>query len=88
MRLGIGCERHRNTKRDGRNKGRQNPLGRVVSGRDCDKPCNHGIPQRDAMNLPLFQLTEERAHFSPRRLPSIGYLGHHVEAGITRPSDS
>jgi hypothetical protein len=27
----------------------------------------------------LFELTEERLHFSPRRLRSIGYFSYYVE---------
>jgi hypothetical protein len=41
----------------------------------------HRKAKRDAIDLPLFQLTEERAHLGPRRLRSVGYSGHHVEPG-------
>jgi hypothetical protein len=44
----------------------------------------HRKAERDAINLPLLQLTEERAHLSPRRLRSIGYSRHYVESGMTR----
>jgi hypothetical protein len=64
MRLGIERER------DGR-KDRQNPLVRVTSGHSSranlhDEPCNNCTAQRDAINLPLFQLPEERVHLGPR----------------------
>lgn len=76
MRLGIGCDRV--------DKDRQNPRRRVVSRHDRrahldDKPSNHCVAERDAINLPLFELTEERAHFSPRRLRIIRYLSYYVE---------
>jgi hypothetical protein len=69
MRLGID--------RDGRDK----------DWHDCrayldNEPGNHCVAERGAINLPLFQLTEERVHLSPRRLRSIGYRRHHVELGI------
>ena len=60
----------RRIERDGYDKDRQNPLGRVVGGHDCradleDEPCNNCIAEGDAIDLPLFQLTEERAHLCP-----------------------
>src|SRR4029453_16921261 len=63
-------KRYGKTKRDRRDKDRQNPLGRVIGGHDGrayweDEPCNNCIAERDAINLPLFQLTEERAHLGP-----------------------
>ena len=53
------CERHGKTKRNYRDKDRQNPLGRVVSGHDCraypdDEPGNYCIAERDAIDLPFF----------------------------------
>ena len=82
----VGTERKR------RGKGRQNPFGHAVGWHDfrayLDEPRNHRIAGRDAMNLPLFQLTEEGVHFSPRRLSSIGHLRHFVEDRITRPFNS
>src|SRR5207247_3437507 len=63
-------ERHGKTERNRRDKDRQNPLGRVIGGHDCradlhDEPCNHCIAERDAIDLPLFQFTEEGVHLSP-----------------------
>jgi hypothetical protein len=76
MRLGIehNCS----------DKDRRNPRGRVVGGHQRranldDKPCNHCIAARDAINLPFFQLTEERLHLSPRRLRIIRYFIYYVE---------
>src|SRR5439155_26897539 len=48
----------------------QDPLRRVVSGDDRranldDEPGNYCVAHRDAIDLPLFQLTEERAHLFP-----------------------
>ena len=79
MRLGIGCDRV--------DKDRQNPRGRVVSGQNYrayldDKPSNYCVAERDAIDLPLFQLTEERAHFSPRRLRNIRYFSYYVEPAM------
>jgi len=37
---------------------------------------------RDATNLPLFELTEERTHLGLRRLPSFAHLKRHVEPTI------
>jgi hypothetical protein len=53
-----------------RDKYRRKPLERVVDGHDRradldDEPRNHSIAERDAINLPLFQLTEERVHLGP-----------------------
>jgi hypothetical protein len=84
MRLGIEHERHRKTECDYRVKDRQNPSGWVIDGPDCRAdfdyaPCNYCIAQIDAINLPLFQLTEERVHLSPRRLRTVAYLRRHVE---------
>src|SRR5262245_7875438 len=61
MRLGI--------ERDCSDKDRRNPLGPVIGGHDCrvdvdDEPANHYVAQCDAIDLPLFQFTEERAHLS------------------------
>ena len=42
----------------------------------------HRKAERDAINLPLFQLTEERTHLGPRRLRSIAYLSHSVEPTV------
>ena len=74
----VGTERNR------RGKGWQNPFGHGVGWHDFrayldDEPCNHRIAGRDAIDLPLFQLTEERFHLGPRRLRSIGFFSHHVE---------
>jgi hypothetical protein len=66
MRLGIELERHRKAERDDLH----------------DEPGNHCTADRDAINLPLFQLTEERTHLSPRRLRSIAYLSHYVEPAV------
>ena len=41
----------------------------------------HRKAERDAINLPLFQLTEERAHLGPRRLSSVAHFKRHVEPG-------
>jgi hypothetical protein len=78
MRLGIEHERHRTAERCYGNKDWQNPLGRVVGGHDSrayldDEPGNRCVAERDVINPPLFQLTEERVHLCPRRLRSIGY---------------
>src|SRR5215468_5801829 len=72
-------ERHGKTKRNPRNKYRQNPLRCVVGRHDCradldDEPGNYCIAHRDAIDLPLFQLTEEGVHIRLRRLRSVGYL--------------
>jgi len=87
MRLGIERERHRESECDRAIKARQNPFVPLIDGHDrCsdldDEPCNRCVAQRDTINLPLFQLTEERAHLGPRRLRSIGHLRHYVESGI------
>jgi hypothetical protein len=37
---------------------------------------------RDAIKLPLFQLTEERAHLDPRRLSSVAHLKRHVDPDV------
>src|SRR5215471_12931667 len=76
MRLGI--------ERDCSDKDRRNPLGRMICGHDCcadldDEPGNYCIAHRDAINLPLFQLTEEGVHLRLRRLRSVGYLTCDVE---------
>jgi DMSO/TMAO reductase YedYZ molybdopterin-dependent catalytic subunit len=89
MRLGIERERHRKAERDHRDKDRQNPFRRVIGGHYCrayldGQPSNDCVAQRDAINLPLFQLTEQRVHLGSRRLHSIGYSGHHVESGSAR----
>jgi hypothetical protein len=70
MPLGIECDRV--------DKDRQIPRGRVVGRHDCrayldDEPRNHGIPDHDAINLPLFQFTEEGIHLGPCRLRKVGY---------------
>ncbi len=70
MRLGIERERHRESECDRAIKARQNPFVPLIDGHDrCsdldDEPCNHCRAQRDTINLPLFQLTEERAHLGP-----------------------
>jgi len=84
MRLGIDHERHRKAARDRRNKYRQNPFVPLIDGRDrCSEldrePCNYCVAERDAINLPLFQLTEERAHLCLRRLRIIRYFIYYVE---------
>jgi hypothetical protein len=66
MRLGIELERDRKAERDDLH----------------DEPGNHWTADRDAINLPLFQLTEERTHLSPRRLRSIAYLSYYVEPAV------
>jgi hypothetical protein len=66
MRLGIERERRRKAERDDLH----------------DEPGNHCMADRDAINLPLFQLTEERVHLSPGRLRSVGHLRHYVEHAI------
>src|SRR5215831_17626082 len=68
-------ERDRKAERDHCDKDRQNPVGRVIGGHDCradldGEPAYHCVAQRDAINLPLFQLTEERVH-----LASVAYRG-------------
>jgi hypothetical protein len=88
MRLGIEHERHRKTDRDCGNKDRQNRFGRAMGEHYrradlYDEPRNHCVAQCDAMNLPLFQLTEERAHLGPRRLSSVAHLRPHVEPGVS-----
>jgi hypothetical protein len=70
MRLRIEDERHAGTKHGHCDKGRQNPLRRVIGRHHCradldDKPRDHGVAQCDAINPPLFQLTEERVHLGP-----------------------
>jgi hypothetical protein len=84
MPFGIEDERHREAGRDCGNKHRQNPFGRVVGGHDRrasvdDQRGNGCIPERDAIDLPLLKLTEERVHLSPRRVRSIGCSIHSVE---------
>ena len=44
----------------------------------------HRKAERDAINLPLFQLTEERTHLSPRRLRTLVYRRHDVEPVVAR----
>src|SRR5215510_10134407 len=78
MPLGINRERHGKTERDCVNRARQHPFAPLTDGHDrCsdleDKPGNDCAAQRETINLPLFQLTEERVHFDPRCLRSIGY---------------
>src|SRR4030095_10490500 len=88
MRPGIERKHHRKDERDCGEKDRKNPLGRVTGSHACrayldGEPRNYCKAERDAINLPLFQLTEERAHLSPRRLrASIGYSRPYVETGI------
>jgi hypothetical protein len=41
----------------------------------------HRKAERDAISLPLFQLTEERVHLGPRRLSIVAHLKRHVEPG-------
>ena len=70
MRVGIERERDREPECDCVNKARQNPFASLVDGHDrCsnldDEPFNYCMTERDAINLPLFQLTEERVHLSP-----------------------
>jgi hypothetical protein len=70
MRLGIERERHRESECDRAIKARQNPFVPLIDGHDrCsdldDEPCNRCVAQRDTIDLPLFQLTEERAHLCP-----------------------
>src|SRR5262249_48596027 len=77
-------ERHGKAKRNPRNKDRQNPLRGMVGGHDCradldDEPRNYCIAHRDAIDLPLFQLTEERVHVRLRRPGRISYLTCDVE---------
>jgi hypothetical protein len=69
-------------------KAPQHPLGRVISGHGRradldDEPCNDSVADRDAIDLPLFQLTEERIHLGPRRLSSVAHLTHLVEPANT-----
>src|ERR1044072_8468050 len=84
MRLGIEREHQRKDERDCGEKDGQNPPERMVGGNDCradldNKPCNYCVAPRHTINLPLSQLTEERVHFSPWRLRSIGYFNYYVE---------
>src|SRR4030095_8558964 len=88
MRLGIERERHRKAECTCGNKDRQNPFGLGIAEHyrraDLDdEPGHYCIAARDAINLPLFQLTEERVHLGPRRLRSIGYLSADVERAIS-----
>jgi len=87
MRLGIEHGRHRKAERNRGDKDQQNPVGRVICRQDYrtyldNEPWNDCVSQRDAIDLPLFQLTEERTHLGPRRLRSMSYSSHSVEAGI------
>jgi len=87
MRVGTEHERHRKTEREGGDKDRQNPYGHSTDQHyrraDLDdEPGNYCVAERDAIDLPLFQLTEEGAHRDPRRLRSIGYPRHSVEPAI------
>jgi len=42
----------------------------------------HRKAERDAIDLPLFQLTEERVHLGLRRQSSVAHLKRHVEPTI------
>src|SRR5262245_18724630 len=77
-------ERHGKTKRNRRDKDWQNPLGGMIGGHDCradlnGEPGNYCIAHRDAIDLPLLQLTEERVHIRLRRPNRISYLACNVE---------
>jgi len=85
MPLGIEQKRHRKTECDCGNKDRQNPFGRAIGEHYrradlYDEARNHRVAQCDAINLPLFQLTEERAHLGPRRPYSVAHFRHVVES--------
>src|SRR4029453_15746177 len=65
-------ERHGKPEAGHWEKNRQNPVGRVVGWHDCradldDQPSNHCVTERDTIDLPLFQFTEEGTHRDPRR---------------------
>jgi hypothetical protein len=84
MRLGTERERHRKAECTCGNKDRQNPFGLGIAEHyrraDLDdEPGHYCIAARDAINLPLFQLTEERVHFGRRCLGSVAHLRNGVE---------
>jgi hypothetical protein len=47
-----------------------------------EEAANHYVAQRDAIDLPLFELTEEGAHRDSGRERSIGDSRHSVEPAI------
>ena len=80
-------ERYGKTKRNRCNKHRQNPVGCVISWQDCrayldDQPSDHAVAERDAIDVPLFQLAEERVHVGLCCVRTVGHFSRYVEAAI------